>query len=385
LRNVSVLNSSINDSSNARLWRSFTIDYDYDYVDAVPRRRDIRTRCQALIRKPSRASYVRLLVVQWDAALGSHFGTSARSMCRLVCRSMMILTKLEALQIHTCAHNHTLGRELSAHAHRFPFSLKRLTTSMSVQHRIERFLAHQPSIVFFEANRHERLKSATQMKPGEDIPSHLMPALRVIYTSGYRAAKLLENRNLHTVEITNIATPSTYNPPGHVHKEPSARVEHLCANFDLFPEQLASFILYWGITPSSIRFLHLSGTFPQYSVYPQILASLTLLEGFEWSAKRKSKTFPRPQGFVTPTADYYQAAVRECSDCCPTLNAIIFVAWSDAREVWRASATIRRRERMEGRLDLTVQDGSGKRWQLVSSNRTSWRTRPSSSLFWGTS
>jgi len=249
---------------------------------------------------------------------------------------------------------------------------------MSVQHGIERFLAHQPNIVFFEANRHERLKSAIQMKSGQDIPSHLMPALRVIYTSGYRAAKLLANRNLHTVEITNIATPSTYNPPGHVHKEPSAHVEHLCANFDLFPEQLPSFILYWGITPSSIRFLHLSGTFPQFSAYPQILASLTSLEGFEWSAKRKSKTFPRPQGFVTPNADYYQTAVRECSDCCPTLNAIIFVAWSDTREVWRASTTIRRWERTEGPLDrLTVQDGSGKRWHLVSSDRTSWRTRSS--------
>jgi hypothetical protein len=99
--------------------------------------------------------------------------------------------------------------------------LKRLTTSMSVQHGIERFLAHQPGIVFFEASRHERLKSAIQMKSGEDIPSHLMPALRVIYTSGYRAAKLLANRTLHTVEITNIATPSTYNPPGHVHREPT--------------------------------------------------------------------------------------------------------------------------------------------------------------------
>lgn len=337
--------------------------------------------------------------MQWDAALGSHFGTSARSTCRLVCRSMMILTKLEALQvrhiysanhsvpviglliylqIHTCAHNHVLGKGLSARAHRFPFRLKRLTTSMSMQHGIERFLAHQPGIVFFEASRHERLKSAILMKSGDDIPSHLMPALRVIYTSGYRAAKLLADRTLHTVEITNIATPSTYNPPGHVHKEPTARVEHLCANFDSFPEQLPSFIVYWGVIPSSIRFLHISGAFPQFSAYPQILASLTSLEGIEWSAKRKSKIFPRPQAFVTPTPDYYQTAVRECSDCCPTLNAIIFVAWSDAREVWRASATLRRWERMEGRGDrLTVHDGSGKRWQLVSSDRASWRTRSS--------
>lgn len=281
-------------------------------------------------------------------------------------------------QIHTCAHNNALARELSARAHRFPFRLKRLTTSLSVQHGIERFLTHQPGIISFEASRHERLKPATTMRPREDIPSHLMPALRVIYTSGYRAAQLLANRNLHTVEITNLASPSTYSPPGHAPGEPTARVEHLSANFDLFPEQLPSFILYWGITPSSIRFLHLSGTFPQFSAYPQILASLTSLEGFEWSAKRKSKTFPRPQGFVTPPADYYQTAVRECSDCCPTLSTIVFVAWSDAREVWRASTTLRRWERMEARVGRhTVQDGSGKRWHLVSSNRTSWRSRSS--------
>lgn len=203
-----------------------------------------------------------------------------------------------------------------------------------------------------------------------------MPALRVIYTSGHRAYNLLAKRTLHTVEITNLATPSTYNPPGHVQLEPSARVEHLCVNFDMFPEQLPSFIFYWGIIPSSIRFLHVSATFPQVSTYPQMLAGLKALEGLEWSAKRKTNSFPRPAGFVVPPTDYYPKAVRECSECCPTLTTIVFVSWADAREVWRAGEMRRRWERSdEPPSRLTVQDSTGKRWHLVSSDVSLWRSR----------
>lgn len=242
---------------------------------------------------------------------------------------------------------------------------------------ISRFLELQPTIIFFESSRHERLKPAGVCRPRDDFLSSLMPSLRVVYTSGHRASRLLAHRMLHTVEITNIATPSTYNPPGHVQTEPTAHVEHLCANFDMFPEQLPSFVHYWGIIPSSVRFLHINGTFPPLSAYSQMLASLPAVAGLEWSAKRRSKAFPRIQGFVTPSYNYFQSAVKECSESCKTLSTIVFITGTGAREVWRAGGTLRRWERIEEHQSrLTVQDGSGKRWHLADSEGAVWRPRP---------
>lgn len=85
--------------ANVRLWRTFTIDYDYDYMSAAERRHDVQMRCKALTRKPARAQYVKFLVVQWDGPLGSHFGRSARSTCKLICKSLIALERLEALKV----------------------------------------------------------------------------------------------------------------------------------------------------------------------------------------------------------------------------------------------------------------------------------------------
>lgn len=270
-----------------------------------------------------------------------------------------------------------MGHALSKYSKRFPFQLKSLTTALLPQHGIKDFLLRQSSIAFFEGNRHERLKGAQMVRERPDFDSSIMPNLRVIYTSGHRAARLLSNRSLHTVEITNISSSSTFNTPGHTPEEPMARVEHLVVNFDMFPEQLPSFIRYWGIIASSIRYLHVHGAFPTISLLGTILGPLTSLIGLEWSAARRCEKFPRHAGNVSPTKDFIQQAVKECSERCPTLATITLVSWSKKRDVWKLSSPPKRWQRADADdghslgTKPTIQDGYGKRWQLVSSEESS--------------
>ncbi|KAF8317336.1 hypothetical protein DL93DRAFT_2165601 [Clavulina sp. PMI_390] len=337
LRKLSAVNTNINDITNARLWKTFLIDYDYDYSRPSERRRDILARCKALTRVPSRTQYVKYVAIQWDGHLGSHFGSSARSTCKAVAKSLLPLKKLEALQIHVCAHERILGEELSALADRFPFKLQRLTTSLSVQHNITRFVALQPSITFFECGRHERLKNPTGMKGPAEFPTEVLPNLRVLYTTTHRAFNLLAGRSLHTVEITNIG--------GHLYadlgKEATAKVEHFCVNIDTYPISLYTLVSgACGIIPSSIAYLHVSSTFPEPSFFSNLLNALTGLQGLEWNSSKKTSGFPRTSSATSGThGTYFSRAIKACSEAAPTLNAIDFVT-STMRESWRAAPAL---------------------------------------------